>query len=78
MQTRRTFLISSAAAYLAADPWTSVLAAHRAKNSGHHSLTFFVDTKYKENAAYAARPRDVVAATIRALNQRPARLSVRL
>jgi hypothetical protein len=78
MQTRRTFLISSAAAYLVADPWTSVLAAHRSKISGCHSLTFFVDTEYKENAAYAASPRDIVAATIRVLNQRPSRLSVRL
>lgn len=77
MQTRRSFLILSAAAYLAADPWTSVFAAHRTKLSGHHSLTFFVDTEYKVNAAYAASPRDIVVATIRALNQRSSRLSAR-
>jgi hypothetical protein len=70
MQTRRSFLLLSAAAYLATDPWASVLAAHRAKLSGHHTMTFFVDTEYKENAAYAASPRDIVAATIRTLNQR--------
>jgi hypothetical protein len=68
MQTRRSFLLLSAAAYLAANP--RALAAHRAKLSSHHSLTFFVDTEYKETAAYAAGPRDIVAAAIRVLNQK--------
>jgi hypothetical protein len=77
MQIRRSFLLLSAAASLAADPWTSVLAAHRAEILVHHTMTFFVDTEYKENAAYAASPRAIVAATIRALNQRSSRLSVR-